>query len=284
MNSLNHVKPGGVQMRCAPVFRIVHCCAITCLVLWFVVGTQSLGADSCRVVSVFVAMADNEHQGIIPVSQKLGNGSDLDNNLYWGAAYGVKTYFLRSPDWKLVSAERQVRPDTVLEQCVFKHVRLPLRVIAHAYKGERIREAIADFLVCVAKRVGPDATSLVDTAEGLADDCTNPDLVAYIGHDGLMDFNLPVDSLGGDSTGRPAIILACMSRQFFGKHIAALRSHPVIWTTGLMAPEAYTLEAAIVSWAKAENEDEIRSRAAEAYDRFQHCGVKAAKRLLVTGF
>ena len=46
-----------------------------------------------RTVHVFVALADNEHQGIVPVPAKLGNGEDPEHNLYWGSAYGVKTFF-----------------------------------------------------------------------------------------------------------------------------------------------------------------------------------------------
>ncbi len=46
-----------------------------------------------RTVHVFVALADNQHQGIVPIAAKLGNGEDAEHNLYWGSAYGVKTFF-----------------------------------------------------------------------------------------------------------------------------------------------------------------------------------------------
>jgi hypothetical protein len=52
---------------------------------------------SLRTVHVFVALADHQYQGIIPVPARLGNGDDPDHNLYWGSfAYGVKTFFSRS--------------------------------------------------------------------------------------------------------------------------------------------------------------------------------------------
>jgi hypothetical protein len=35
-----------------------------------------------RVVHVFVALADNAHQGIVPVPARLGNGDDAAANLY----------------------------------------------------------------------------------------------------------------------------------------------------------------------------------------------------------
>ena len=49
-----------------------------------------------RTVHVFVALADNQNQGIVPVPAALGNGRDPQRNLYWGAAYGLKTFFKAS--------------------------------------------------------------------------------------------------------------------------------------------------------------------------------------------
>ncbi len=53
-------------------------------------------ATKLRTVHVFVALADNQHQGIVPVPAHLGNGEDASNNLYWGSAYGVKAFFSHS--------------------------------------------------------------------------------------------------------------------------------------------------------------------------------------------
>jgi hypothetical protein len=52
----------------------------------------------------------------------------------------------------------------------------------------------------------------------------------------------------------------------------------------LMAPEAYTLKSAIDGWILHESNDQIRERAAVAYDKYQRCGLKGARRLLVTGW
>ena len=58
--------------------------------------------DAVKTIHVFVALCDNDNQGIVPVPSKLGNGQDPKNNLYWGALYGVKTHFKNSKDWTLV--------------------------------------------------------------------------------------------------------------------------------------------------------------------------------------
>ncbi len=47
-------------------------------------------------------------------------------------------------------------------------------------------------------------------------------------------------------------------------------------TTGLMAPEAYTLTAAIEAHVRG---TDVREAAAQAYHKHQNCGVNAARRL-----
>src|SRR5271156_5534262 len=82
--------------------------------------TSSYAQQPVRVVHVFVALADNQHQGIVPVPAKLGNGDAPASNLYWGAAFGVKSYFRASSDWMLLSSAPGPEP-AILERCVFRH-------------------------------------------------------------------------------------------------------------------------------------------------------------------
>jgi len=109
----------------------------------------SVAKSSPRIVHVFVALADNQHQGIIPVAQALGDGKDPQRNLYWGAAYGVKTYFKASQDWELVWSGRGAK-DAILERCVFKSRMNDVYVVADAYEGSQIKLAVSDFLSAAA--------------------------------------------------------------------------------------------------------------------------------------
>ncbi|MGA8622454.1 MAG: hypothetical protein WB660_28525, partial [Candidatus Sulfotelmatobacter sp.] len=61
-------------------------------------------------------------------------------------------------------------------------------------------------------------------------------------------------------------------------------AYPLLWTTNLMAPEAYTLKSALDGWIGGENNEQIRDRATGAYDKYQKCGVRAARRLFATGW
>ncbi len=108
--------------------------------------------------------------------------------------------------------------------------------------------------------------------------------MVYVGHNGLMDFHLYTFPKKKDNRLRESIILACLSRSYFADPVALAGAKPLLWTTGLMAPEAYTLESAVEGWLVKESDEKIRLRAAKAYNKFQKCGLNAAKRLLVSGF
>jgi hypothetical protein len=245
---------------------------------------------------VFVALADNVNQGIVPVPAKLGNGQDADRNLYWGAAGGVKTFFARSAEWQLLSQGQGPKPE-VLERCVFKHRTANVYLVADAYRGDRIQQAITDFLEAAAggntEQVGLRGMSRASRAHTASIGAHEPaitvpaggnaSLVAYIGHDGLMDFHLPNLPRQRNLAPREAVILACISKTYFADPMRSAGARPLLWTTGLMAPEAYTLKYALDGWIARENDEQIRERAAQAYDHYQKCGIKAARRLLVSG-
>jgi hypothetical protein len=258
-------------------------CCLALISLCCFHGVIAFGQSSPKTVHVFVALADNKNQGIVPVAAKLGNGEDAEHNLYWGAAYGVKTFFARSRDWERLTCVPRPKPE-ILERCIFKHRKQNVFLVADAYRGIQIRQAVIDFLDAaagtaperVSVQVGPQGFSLA--AGGGAN------LVAYVGHEGFMDFQLPTLPSGKDSAPRPAIVLACLSKSYFAEALHAAGAQPLVWTTGLMAPEAYTLKSAIDGWMLGESGEQIRERAAAAYDQYQKCGLRAARRLLVTGW
>src|SRR6267154_2089803 len=97
--------------------------------------------STARTVHVFVALADNQHQGIVPVAAILGNGEDAPHNLYWGSAYGVKTFFGRSAEWAKINCSAKPKAE-ILERCVFKHRTTNVYLVADAYRGIEIKQAI----------------------------------------------------------------------------------------------------------------------------------------------
>ena len=253
------------------------------LLVLLLAPVASFAENSPRTVHVFVALADNVNQGIVPVSAKLGNGEDPVRNLYWGSAFGIKTFFARSPDWKLISCKLPTKSE-VLERCVFKHRTQQVYLVADAYRGSKIQSAMLDFLDSVAG-LGKEQLEIQDgdarTALAIRG---GSQVLVYVGHDGLMDAPLPRIPKQKDQVVRQAIILACASRNYFSTAMRASGAYPLLWTTNLMAPEAYTLKSALDGWILGENDQQIRDRAAAAYDKYQKCGLRAARNLMVTGW
>src|SRR2546423_15071378 len=88
-----------------------------CVLAGLLANQESSSQNSpLRSVHVFVALADNEHQGIVPIPARLGNGLDPAHNLYWGAAAGVKTFFIRSTDWAQVNCGGRSQP--AINECL----------------------------------------------------------------------------------------------------------------------------------------------------------------------
>jgi len=323
--------------------RVACVVAVVLVVACFMCGGVSAN-DVPRVVHVYVALCDNEHQGIEPVPKALGDGEDLERNLYWGAMYGVKTFFSRSAMWSLVATVEKPS-DAVLERVVFRHP-LGVYLVADAYKGSEIKRASVGFLDAASGKAKETITVRVGEREVSFEAGGAADLVAYVGHNGLMDFDLPEEDGGktekddGDTTNdssggtagtsgsdhgesdargddtaradgatdaadeastdaaasgdgvpgdaaasrdaavsRDAVVLCCMSESYFAKRLEKAGMRPLLTTTGLMAPEAYTLKAALDGWIANESAEQIRVRAARAYDEYQDCNLGAAKRL-----
>jgi hypothetical protein len=250
---------------------------------------EAASRNAMPVIHVFVALCDNVNQGIVPVSARLGNGEDPANNLYWGAAFGVKTFFSKSRDWKLLRSIANPQP-AILERLVFRHAREQVFLVADAYRGSQIKQATIDFLEAASGSAG-DALSVNANATNSASSAPvnfhiggSARLVAYVGHDGLMDFRLPHHPQKKDDEPRDAIILACASKNYFAPALKQTGATPLLWTTNLMAPEAYILERAIDGWIKKESGAQIRTRAAQVYHKYQHCGLKGAMNLFATGY
>lgn len=231
-----------------------------------------------KSIHIFVALCDNQYQGIVPVPAKIGNGQDLNNNLYWGCGYGIRTFFKNSKEWKLL---RSQKPDSIkLERLVFKHRTKNYYLIADAYNGKYIKKCTQDFLR--ASCGGNKDTVMLD--HKIIGCSGNSSLLGYIGHDGLMDFQLTETFKNSDGKKRDIIILACYSKSYFSSHLKSALVNPLVWSTGLMAPEAYTIHDATTGYTNNENNESIRSRAALAYSTYQKCSLRAARNLLVTGW
>ncbi len=248
------------------------------ILLATILFTQITKAQT-KTIHVFVALCDNQYQGIIPVPANIGNGKDYNKNLYWGCGYGVRSYFkLKTKDWNLVKIIKSNNP-IILERILFKHAKKDVYLLADAYDGEQIKTCVEDFL----KASNGQNPIQIKTGTTALHFGGKSNLLSYVGHDGLMDFDVTINYKTTASK-RDVIILACYSKDYFSPHIKQAGANPVLWTTHLMAPEAYTLKAAIDGWLLNETGKQIDERAAQTYNNYQKCGIKGARNLFTTGF
>lgn len=233
--------------------------------LLFLFLTIAAHAEPVRL-QVFIALADNRTQGIIPVPAKIGNGDDADANLYWGCSEALKPVLRASADWKLTRTDKNPTPE-VLERAHFAHRSGRWELVAHVYRGSAIKACTAGFFAALATDEPREQTPLV----------------AYVGHNGLMDFALPAEATARRGPGRQAIVLCCVSAEYFTPHLEKVGASPVLTTTQLMYPGGFLLRAAIDGWIAGETPAEIRQRAAVAYAKNQKISVKAAAGVFSAG-
>jgi hypothetical protein len=223
------------------------------LTLLFVLSVMVAQAAP-KQVRVFVALCDNKTQGIVPVGEKIGNGDDPDTNLYWGCSDGFGSLFRRSERWKVIKSEKEVST-TILRRLTLRHAEGDIDLIAEAYRGSQIRQCIKDF---------EEAAS-----------SNKFDLVAFIGHNGLMDFNLEQSAkVEGNDT--EIVVLCCLSEKYFGDRLRGMGCRPILMTQQLMYPGSFLLNSAIEKWRAGGSQAEHRTAAAVAYAKNQKIPIKAA--------
>ncbi len=233
-----------------------------------------------KTIHVFVALCDNENQGIVKVPASLGNGQNPKTNLYWGATFGVKSFFNnKTSDWEFVK-ELEPENSIILDRVLFKHISDSIYLLAEAYDGALIRTCIEDFLRAANSQ---NALVLQHEKQTLSFG-GGADLLAYVGHDGLMDFDIDVKYQSNSGNNMDVIILACYSMRYFYDEVQKAGANPILWTTHLMAPEAYTLKSAIDGWMNNEPGSDIEERAAQVYHKYQQCGINGARNLFISGF
>lgn len=247
--------------------------------------TSASGHTKTKTIHILVALCDNKYQGIVPVPAAIGNGQDPRNNLYWGAAYGLKTYFKKQTDWQLLSSTKNPQP-YILERLIYKHKTLPHYVIADAYDGQYIKNTTQDFfkyaqgLESIELSTQTESTTHHIAGGGAAD------FIIYAGHNGLMDWPVsdvfapqPSATLSLDTqpeptstrlqTQRRAAVFACKSQSYFSQPLVQTGIAPALLTTDFMAPEGYVVFAAVNAYSKNSSLQQLREQVATAYSHYQ---------------
>ena len=268
-------------MRCIRLLAL--CLALLAGSVCPAMAAAAAAQNSPKAVHVLVPLCDNANQGIVPVPARIGNGQDPEGNLYWGAAYGMKTFMRKQKEWQLEAVVKNPGP-AILERLVFRHANGTATLVADAYDGACMRETLRDFFDYAAGARGfsverPVAPAAARSQHPSAKAGGNADLIIFAGHNGLMDLALGALPQKKPGAGRETAVFACMSKQYFTAPLQAVGGTPIALTTNFMCPEAYTISALIKSWLQGDTPAQRREAMAQAYNTYQKCGLPGARRL-----
>jgi len=211
-------------------------------------------------VRIIVSLADNQNQGIVPIQASLGNGQDPKNNLYWGALYGVKSYFKRQDGWKVSNADLEYFKEPVLEALQFQVKDQSFVGYAEAWDGAYQKQATEYFMKLLLR---PEDS-----------------LTIFVGHNPLMDVDVDFPRFAAKhaaqnkTSGKKFAVIGCQSRRYFEEGIKATGHEAYVLTAGNMAPEAYVVEAIIRAWMEDQPAKTARQYAAKAYSKYQKIPIK----------
>ena len=111
----------------------------------------------------------------------------------------------------------------------------------------------------------------------------NAGLIVFNGHNGLMDSSIEFPN-NTHTSAKDAIAIACVSFDYFKEYYQQVNAYPLLNTKNLLAPEAYVLENVFDAWATLKEEEAIHHAAGSAYNQYQKCGLRGAKRLFQSGW
>ena len=207
-----------------------------------------------KKIAVFVALCDNENQGIAPVPAKIGKGDEPETNLYWGCNDGLPNVWAKSKQWKLLD-KKSDNQAAIMRSHHYQHNKDQSELWAFAYRGDEMKACLEAF-----------EQALVGGKY---------DFVAFIGHNGLMDGEITPPQ-GKAPNAVACAVLCCKSREYFGLRLQALGAEPILLTEQYMYPGAFLLQASLEQWLSDKSLASIRQAAAEAYSKNQKISLKAA--------
>ncbi|WP_103654352.1 hypothetical protein [Agarilytica rhodophyticola] len=238
----------------------------------------ALEAGSPLVVHATVVLCTNRTK-----NTDICNENKPRTNLYWGAQFGVKTYFNRQKHWQRLSVPK-TSGSGYLERVAFKRAvkvrsgEVDVYLVADVWRGGDVRKATESFLTMssgenVEKFKFEDRTIYAGGESHVT---------AYLGHNGLANFTLDLD-LEKNTLPNSAIVLGRRTSATFTEPLRSTGTFPLLTTKGVVTPEAYILEAAILSWFSKVSPVDTLNDTAEVYSKYQKASIAWSRKQFVPG-
>ncbi len=257
---------------------------------WLATLTADVIADLADgkplVVQVHVPLCDND---VIPCGNKrLGDGDNPSTNLYWATTAGFGKWFARKRSgWtRVLDGDGATVADAdVLDLLVYRRTvaasqawrdagapaRFEVYVVAQAWRGEAIDRALdrwaRDLYGASAQALTLDDGTTI-AAGGAAH------IVAYVGHNRLMDLDgyaWPADS---SDTRKGAVAIACHTDAYMHDDVPAEDRVPLLFTRDFLFASAPPLEGVVLAFAEGGGYRGMRKAAAVKYAAPEQKSVK----------
>jgi hypothetical protein len=269
------------QVLVASLVCVLFACFATCIpcasaraqdaaldALYARVATDLQGGAPLRV-RIYVALCDNASQGIVPVKNPaICDGEAPDRNIYWVGSGGLRGY-LDGHGWQRTAYETAQDPrEPVLIRARWTRrfasggrlralgVRKPIEVEieALAYRGRRIRSAMADYVADVHGAAGASAP---------------PHLVGYIGHDYYMDtlddLKTWTETRSDAQLPRGVFALSCSGEQVIRPHVTRPVAPLLVLNRSLTYPGAWTVGGLVEGFTQGRDGRGIHALATEYF-------------------
>lgn len=243
--------------------------------------------------TIHVALADRDRRDLAPVAGRFGDGDDPLTNQYWGALYGLETYFANKPGWTRLYADAGDGLE-VVRRVVFRARSEPseawatrsvdqpfdLYVLALAWRGSvmtaAMRQALVDALT--------DDPVTLEVAGKPVIFRGGSDIVGYVGQNPLLERRDRVFAglaARGDR-GPVGVFFACWkSAVHLHRDTVERGLYPMLFVHQQIVPEAYLIEGLLRALLSGELGDGLTAGAAVEYARYQkHVSVDHAAAML----
>ena len=230
-----------------------------------------------KLIHVYVALCDNDSQGIAPVPERIGNGDDPSNNLYWGCSDGARAIFSKSATWQRLSTGKVEGQAEILERLVFQNKSNQAVLVIDAWRGSEIETCMDAYRKAMSGQEYESLALKLGNKDAKLNLRGGADLLVFIGHNGLMEFKVP-DYPANPNRKQPvdSIILCCKSEKYFITHLETSGATPLLLTASNMYPGAFILHDVLPGWFAGETPEALRLRAAKAYAKNQGISTKSA--------
>ena len=248
---------------------------------------RAIQQDGRITVTVHVALADKRRGG---TPTKFGDGDKPEENLYWGARFGVETFLTQAGGWRRAYADDgdggQILRRVVLHRRTesapaweARGVTRPfdVYVLANAWRASAVTAAMAQPL-----RDALGAKPVRLTVEGVDLEFGAGSVMSgYVGPNGMEDgYQDPFAELAAGPAGRQmgVFYVSAMSAVYLHRPVIDHGLYSVLFVRRAVVPEAYVLAGVLESLAAGElDEGFVEAAAAQYVSHQKNCTPQQAR-------